>query len=214
MLDIKALLFDVDGTLLDTRDFIINATEHALRTHGFEVPTREYISRQVGIAFPQYYEIFTGIKGTQHLEDTHREYQMANYHLVNCFPNTVSTVRTLAERGYQLAAVTSRSKKTSFETLRLTGLEEWFKVVISYEDVKQFKPHPEPILKALEKLGLSPAEAAMIGDGHVDVEAGKSAGTKTVRAAYGFHTERLEEPVPDFIIHDIAELLNIFPTRI
>lgn len=72
------------------------------------------------------------------------------------------------------------------------------------------KPHPAPLLKALERMSLPISSAAMIGDSHLDIEAGKNAGTKTVRATYGFHTDKLHESKPDFIINSIAELLNIF----
>jgi pyrophosphatase PpaX len=204
-----ALLFDVDGTLLDTRDFIIKATEHALATHGHPVPERSVIARLVGQPFDQYYETLTGLKDNKVLQDTHRIFQLANLHLSVLFPGVVETLVYLKNKGYELAVVTTRSKKTSLETLRQAQIDPFFNVIISAEDATEVKPHPAPLFKALEGLGVAPQNAIMIGDTQLDVLAGKNAGTQTVRVTYGFHTDNLHEPEPDFIINTINELQTI-----
>ena len=108
-----------------------------------------------------------------------------------------------------MAAVTSRSKKTSHQTLKDSGIFDFFETVISVEDTENLKPHPEPLLKALADMGELPQRAVMIGDSHLDIEAGKAAGTKTIRVTYGFHKEKLNDPEPDYLIYDIKDLLDL-----
>lgn len=207
MKNLKALLFDIDGTILDTREFIVQATEHALSFHGHAVPEKSQISKMVGKPFNEFYYRLTGLTAVEHLQKTHREYQLKNLHLSKIFPKAKETLFILRERGYALAAVTTRSKITSLDTLRQAGIIDYFDVIISKEDVTAEKPHPAPLLKALELLREIPERAVMIGDSDVDIEAGKNAGTKTIRVTYGFNTDRLHETHPDHIVHNIQELL-------
>ncbi|MDO8430629.1 MAG: HAD-IIIA family hydrolase [Candidatus Taylorbacteria bacterium] len=210
MKDITTLLFDIDGTILDTREFILQATEYALSGLGFPVPERSVITKFVGIPFPGYYlKLGASLEDTDKLVEKHREFQYSNFNLAILFPNAIETLKILKEKGYKLAAVTSRSKKTSHQTLVDAGIFDLFDIVISFEDAKELKPHPAPLLKALEHLKEMPKNAVMIGDSNLDIEAGKNAGTKTIRATYGFHSDNLRNPEPDFFIKDIKELLDL-----
>ncbi len=207
---VTTLLFDIDGTVLNTDEFIVQATEHALKTVGYSVPDRSVINKTIGIPFPEYYVILSGSNDqVDALIEAHRNFQYANYHLVKLFPNSLATLRTLKEQGYKMAAVTSRSNKTSIQTLVDAGIFDLFDKIISFEDVNARKPDPAPLLKALEHFQELPENAVMIGDSDLDVQAGKNAGTKTIRAVYGFHSENLHNPEPDFIIKDIGELLEM-----
>ncbi len=209
MKDITTLLFDIDGTVLNTDEFIVQATENALRTVGYSVPDRSVINKTIGIPFPEYYIILSGASDKiDALVEAHRNFQYQNYHLVKLFPNSLATLKTLQEKGYKMAAVTSRSNKTSIQTLVDAGIFDLFDKIISFEDAHARKPDPAPLLKALEYFHELPENAVMIGDSDLDIQAGKNAGTKTVRAVYGFHAENLHNPEPDFIIKDIGELLE------
>ncbi len=207
---ITTILFDIDGTVLDTSEFILQATEYALAALGYPVPDRSVIRKEVGIPFPQYYiDLCGSAENVEELILKHREFQYSNYNLSKLFPNALETLNSLKKKGYKLAAVTTRSNKTSHQTLVDAGIFDLFDIIISFEDAKKLKPNPEPLLKALENLNETPDKAVMIGDSHLDIEAGKNAGTKTIRAAYGFHKDNLHNPDPDFIIEDIGELLKI-----
>ncbi len=210
MTEIRSLLFDVDGTLLDTTEFILKAAEHALATHGYPIPDRSIISKLVGKPFDEFYGALGGSENIILLENTHREFQKKNLHLSGPYPRTLAVLTKLHEQGFRMAAVTSRSKITSLETLRRADIHSFFDAIISGEDTAELKPHPAPLLKALELLGEVPSRSCMIGDSHADIEAGISAGCRTIRATYGFHTERLHDPEPDFFIDHIADLLKIF----
>jgi pyrophosphatase PpaX len=91
------------------------------------------------------------------------------------------------------------------------GLLDIFDTIVSFEDAGGQKPDPAPLLQALQILGETPDRAVMIGDSHLDIEAGRNAGVQTIRATYGFHKEKLEEPNPDFMIDDIKDLLKLLP---
>ena len=212
MKEITTLLFDIDGTILDTREFILQATEHALFTLKYPVPKRSVIEKFVGIPFLEYYKKLAGSeKDAERLMTAHREFQQSNFHLAKLFPNTSETLRKLKKLGYRLGAATSRSKITSEQTLIDAGIADLFETVISAEDTKYLKPHPEPLLKALKHMKEIPKKAIMVGDSHLDIEAGKNAGMKTIRATYGFHKDNLHNPEPDFFISDIKELLILLP---
>lgn len=210
MKTITTILFDIDGTILDTSDFIIKATEHALSVLGYKVPERAAIAKHVGKAFPDFYFSITGSdKDTEKLIEAHRAFQYSNLNLAKPFPKSIDTLNNLKKKGYKLGAVTSRSKKTSHQTLIDAGIFDLFGTVISGEDTEKLKPHPEPLLKALENLNEVPEKTVMVGDSHFDIEAGKNTGTKTIRATYGFHMDNLHEPEPDFFIDDISDLLEL-----
>jgi len=210
MKDIKVILFDIDGTLLDTTEFILQPTEYALRECGYPVPDRSIIKKLVGIPFPDYYVELSG--SALHVEkmvQVHRDFQAANFGLAQIFPGSLETLQELKKKGYKMAAITSRGKRTAHQSLVNAGIRDFFDVLVVFEDTEEKKPHPAPLFKALEDLHEVPEHAVMIGDSHFDIEAGKAAGTKTIRATYGFHADHLHDPEPDFVIQDITDLLKI-----
>lgn len=210
MKNITTILFDVDGTLLNTNDFIIKATEHALFTLGYTVPSSTEISSHVGKPFHDFYFSVSGSeKDIERLIDIHREFQYNNFNLIKIFPNTKDVLKNLKDKKYKLGAVTSRSNKTSNQSLINADIFDFFEIVISSEDAKGIKPDPAPIFKALEHIGEKPENTIMVGDSHFDIEAGKNANTKTIRVTYGFHNDNLHNPEPDFFIDDISKILEI-----
>ena len=90
-----------------------------------------------------------------------------------------------------------------------SGIYKLFDTIICGEDTKELKPHPAPLFRALELIKSNPETSVMIGDSHLDIEAGKNAGTKTIRAVYGFHADNLKNPEPDFFIDKMADLLRL-----
>ena len=208
MLHARALLFYIDGTVLDTRELIIQATEHALSSCGYPVPERLHTAREVGKPIEEFYRNLSGFADVDPFITPHRAFGYSNLNLSVPFPNSVKTLSALQERGFKIGAVTSRSH-TSVETLKRAGAADFFGVVISPDDTPVHKPEPTPLFMALKVLGERPGEAVMIGDSDLDVQAGKNAGMKTIRARYGFHSDNLHNPEPDAIIGDISELLNL-----
>jgi pyrophosphatase PpaX len=211
MKKIEAVLFDVDGTLLDTREFIYQAYRHTLQSHGLPVRSLDEIAviMSTGKSLQESYRYFSPTYDIGKLCETHRTFQAENLSLSVPFPNTHKTLKELKDAGVKTAAITTRSKRTSIKTLATSGLADYFDVILSGEDVERPKPHPEALLKVLKQLEIQPEKAVMVGDTEADILAGKSAGTKTIGVSYGFHGFKIAEVNPDFIIDDIADLLPV-----
>ena len=210
---IRALLLDIDGTVLDTREFIFQAAEHAIAANGYPAVPRERIAQAVGGSFESFYGFLLerddiDVLG---LQTAHRVFQLENIQLSEEFPGAKETLLELKRRGYRLAAITNRGRHSIDLTLKHNNMEDTFELVLCPEDVPELKPSPVPLQIALAKFALTPSEAVMVGDADMDIAAGKSAGTKTVRATYGFHFDSEHPLVADFHISDIRELLNLFP---
>lgn len=206
---IRAVLFDVDGTLLNTFDFIYGAFEYAFGQHGIPPLTRQEISHLMGGPLEEVYSVMAPGYDNKILAEAHRTFQSEHLHLASLFPGTIEVLENLKKRGIKIAAITTRSIRTSVRSLEETGIAHYFDLIISGEDVQFLKPHPEPLLKALEAFSVNPQEAIMVGDTRADIEAGKNAGVKTVAALYGFGGERLRELDPNYLIYDIKELRGL-----
>lgn len=208
MAPMRAVLLDVDGTLLDTREFILAAFEHTAREHGFVLPAREAMTAQIGMPLGEIYAGMTG-QAVAPLIESHRSFQEENLHLAATFPGASEALAALREAGFALAAVTSRSRRTSLVTLELAGLLPFFGAVVSAEDCVTLKPDPAPLRMALERLGVESEGFAMVGDTPHDIEAGRALGIVTVGASYGFFGPTIAEHGPDYLIGAIGELPEV-----
>jgi len=209
MRKIDAALFDVDGTLLNTAEFVYQAFVYTFQAHGLTWRSIDEIAAVMGKPLEECYRPFSASKDISELCETHRSFQAENLHLSVPFPNTQETLKRLKDAGVKIAAVTTRSKRTSIITLEMGGIMGYFDVIISGEDVEQPKPHPEPLFKALQQLEVRPEKAVMIGDTEADILAGKKAKVMTIGVSYGFHGSHIAGSKPDFIVGDIADIIPI-----
>lgn len=205
----EAALFDIDGTLLDSEEFVFQAFRHSVLIHKGREITRDDFSQVVGKPLEECYFLLEPGLDSKKLAQTHKDFQAGNLHLSTPFSNSVLVLRKLSKAGVKIGAVTTRYSDTLKRTLELVGIFAFFDVIISGEDVINFKPHPEPVLKALEMLMISSGQAVMVGDTDVDILAGREAGTKTIGVTYGFHGEKVRESKPDYIVDDILEVLPL-----
>ena len=207
----RGVLFDVDGTLLDSSDFFYRACEYTFQAHGLPARTREEVLAVIRLGQPLetcYHHLSPGVSSAQ-LCETHRSFQMLNVQLCVPFGNTRETVRLLWQEGIALAAVTTRSRRTSLKTLELAGIAEYLSAIISGEDTRQHKPHPAPLWQALERLNLPAEQTVMVGDTEADILAGRRAGTRTIAVSYGLSGTSIAESQPDWIVDDIQQILPL-----
>jgi len=209
MHEFKAVLFDVDGTLLDTKEFIFQAYEYTLAKNGLPARDRSEIAVLIGKSLGAIYEVLAPGSDIQRLCDTHRSFQAEHLHLSKPYPGTKRTLDALKSAGLKLAVVTTRAKVVAVKTLELAHVLEHMDYVVALEDVVNLKPHPEPLLKALDYLGEEPADAVMVGDADVDVLAGKNAGTATIGVTYGFHGKAIIESEPDWVVDNIEDIVPL-----
>lgn len=212
MQEFKAALFDIDGTLLDTSEFIFQAYEYTLKKFGLAPRTRSEVAALIGKPLETCYELLApdvGIKAIPELAKTHRFFQGKHLDLSKPYPGTAETLAALKGAGIKIAAVTTRQRSSSVKTMALAGISRFIDFVVALEDVTHLKPDPEPVLKALAYLNVQPVDAIMTGDSDVDIFAGKNAGTATVGVTYGFHGKRIADCNPDYIIDSIEEIVPV-----
>ena len=211
MRKIIAALFDVDGTLLNTAEFVYQAFVHTFQTHGLPGRSTDEIAAVMGKPLEEMYRHFSASASEDVSEicETHRSFQAENLHLSVPFANTQETLRRLKDAGVKIAAVTTRSRRTSIKTLEMSCIIDYFDAIISGEDVNYPKPHPEPLFKALQQLEVEPEKAVMIGDTEADILAGKNAKVMTIGVSYGFHGSHIAGSKPDFIVEDIVDIIPI-----
>lgn len=205
-MQIRTVLFDVDGTLLDTREFVLKAFEHTLRTSGLQVPPAADLAALVGPPLEQIYASLSSPATASLLVARHRAFQVENLHLATPFEGAADVLAQLCSLGYRLGAVTSRSRRTSTKTLELAGLDRYLEAVVSAEDAPALKPNRIHLDTALQMMGAEASGVAMVGDTSADIEGGRAIGALTVGALYGFHGRALLASRPDATIEAIGEL--------
>jgi pyrophosphatase PpaX len=204
-----ALLFDLDGTLVDSVGLILASFRHACATTLGRVPADEEWIPGIGTPLPAQFRPFA--ESDEQLDALVRAYRafQREHHdrLTREFVGTRETMALLHERGHPTALVTSKIVELAERALRFTGLRDFIDVVVGADSTTRHKPHPEPVHVALERLGRAASQAVFVGDSPHDIAAGNSAGVVTVAALWGpFGRDALERAGPDYIIGSITEL--------
>lgn len=209
----RAVLFDFDGTLADSTELIMRSYRHTMTTHLGACPPDDEWLAGFGMTLEAQIDRFAcDTAEAEAMLRTYRDYQRAHHdNLLRPFPGAVEAVAELERRGVRLAIVTSKHRRGTLAGMALCGLVRHFDVIVTPEDVTHPKPHPEPVLHALARLGVSPEEAWFVGDSPHDVAAGRAAGTRTAGALWGpFPRAALERARPDALLAaptDVRSLL-------
>lgn len=207
------ILFDLDGTLIDSIELIRRSFVHAYQVHHGAAPDeREFVS---GLGRPLRWQFARTTSDPAEVDAmiaTYRTFNVAHHDaLVTVYPGAVEAVQRLVERGAKLAIVTSKLNASARHGLVHCGYDlGWFQAIVGVDDVTEHKPHPRPVLRALELLGVDAAGAVMVGDSPHDLASGRAAGTRTAAVSWGpFPHEELRATVPDLWLetpHAIAHL--------
>ncbi|MBD7945649.1 pyrophosphatase PpaX [Psychrobacillus sp. Sa2BUA9] len=206
----KALLFDLDGTLLNTNELIIESFLHIL---GDKFPGKYDRESVIPFLGPSLRETFDGIDPvqTESLILSYRAWNEEQHdQMVTAFDGVVETLQKLKNQGYKLAIVSTKRRSMIDRGLRLIGCQSLFDTIVGYEDVSNTKPDPEPILLALERLNVSKEDALMIGDNFHDIVGGQRAGVDTAAVAWSIKGEAfLATFNPTYMLQHISDLLSI-----
>ncbi|MFC4404919.1 pyrophosphatase PpaX [Gracilibacillus xinjiangensis] len=207
---IETILFDLDGTLIDTNELIIASFTHTVEKFGDRPYTREEIIDFIG---PPLTDSLQKVNpnSVEEAMATYREHNYANHEkYVKAYPTVVDTMNKLKDAGYKLGIVTTKLSDTAKLGLEITGMANIFEVLIGLDDVENAKPHPEPILTAIEKLQANPMTTLMVGDNYHDIEAGHNAGVQTAGVAWTIKgREILESHHPTYMLEQMSDLLQI-----
>lgn len=211
MRDIKGILFDNDGTLVDTRDIILASMRYSTRHVLGRAISDDLLMRRVGEPLIVQFEDFTDDEGERaELLRVYRAHN-ATIHddMIKAFPGVAEGLARLRSLGYRMGVVTSKLGTTALHGLEITGLAEYFDCCIGAEDCARYKPEAEPVLKGCQALGLCPESCIYVGDAPVDIRAGRAAGTGTVAVRWGiFDAETLHAETPDFECGSFAQLVS------
>lgn len=207
---ITTLLFDFDGTLLDTNELIIRTFEHVLGKHYPGKYGRKEILPFLGPTLDETFGLIDPKKAEQ-LIGEYREWNIANHdELAKEFDGVSETLRLLKAEGYKIAIVSTKKNHMVWKGIELLDVDDVFDEVIGLDDVLKPKPDPEPILLALERLDADRNEALMIGDNYHDIVGGKNAGVRTVGVAWTAKGEDfLQKYNPDYMLQHISDIIPI-----
>lgn len=211
---IRAVLYDFDGTLADSTELIMQCWRHTMNTHlGHCPPDEEWLSGFGRTLEDQIARFSRSDEEQQAMLESYRAHQNELFDTaLHPFPGAEATLAELARRGIRLAIVTSRMRRATLRGLDICGLASHFDVVVTPDDVANPKPDPEPVILALQRLGVTAEEALFVGDSPYDVAAGRAAGTRTAAALWGpFPRAVLEEAGADYFFdrqEDVLELVG------
>ena len=212
---LEALLFDLDGTVVDTIPHILASFRSATsEVFGTPLPDDTLLGH-IGIPLAQQMRMFTDDEETaERLIAAYRRVNHATHdEMARVFPNTLSTLEALVAVGMPMAIVTSKGRAMTDRAFDLFGLDRFFVVSVTADDTPLHKPDPMPVLHAASLLGVDPSRCAYVGDHPADIAAGKGAGAVSVAASWGVASrERLLAAGPDLLIDDIAEVRDLVGT--
>ena len=210
--EIRAVLFDNDGTLVDTHDLILASFRHATReVLGHALPDDVLMAR-VGTPLSEQMKDFTDDPALQEaLLVSYRTHNHAIHdQAVALFPGVLEGLQALHEIGLPLGVVTSKLHALAWRGLEITGAAPYIDCMIGADDCPLFKPDPAPVALGAERLGVEPGACLYVGDSPFDMQAGRGAGCVTVAVTWGmFDRATLEAQQPDYIIDTMAELVQI-----
>lgn len=208
---IQTVLFDLDGTIVDTNELIIQSFLHTFEGITAEPVTREHIVPNMGRPLIEQMVFFSGREQVDDLVQKYRAFNIAHHdELVREFPYVRETVAKLHAAGVKLGVVTSKIRQTTEMGLKLMGLYDYFGTIVTVDDVRKAKPDPEGIHKAVRELGGDLSSALMVGDSHYDIEAAHNAGIPSVAVAWSLKgTEYLKQYNPTHIIQDMRDIVPI-----
>lgn len=209
---VRTLLFDLDGTLIDSIRLIIDSYHHTLETHG--LPARSDDEWLAGIGTPLrvvFAELVAHPEQMERLISTYRDYNLAHHDSqVLPYVGAPELIRQVRKAGYQTGLVTSKNRPGAIRGLQLAGIMDHFDVLVCADDVVNPKPHPEPVRKALTLLGATAAETLFIGDSVHDMRCGRAAGVLTAAVLWGpFGREHLDATQPDYWLEKPEDLLTL-----
>lgn len=214
---VRLLIFDLDGTLIDSSQDITDAINYAITPFGVKPLTVNEIKERVGSGITKLieallpYEEIKRLGGNPGEEAIGRFLEYYSMHLLDNTGSYLGVRETLQKlAAYKKAVISNKREVLSKRILEGLGLLRFFDVVLGSDSVSEKKPSPVPVLEVLGRLGASKDEAVMIGDSNYDIESAHAAGVKIIAVTYGYRSKE-DLKSADFMIDSFKELLDILP---
>ncbi|MBI1911143.1 MAG: HAD-IA family hydrolase [Deltaproteobacteria bacterium] len=214
IIETDLIIFDLDGTLIDSsQDIAWSANRTLLAMDHRERDINEIVGH-IGWGVKPLLEKLMPDEGPERILEARNKFlEFYGGHLVvktYIYPGVIDTIEFFRDKGKQMAIVTNKPIGLSEQILDILKLSRYFRMVLGGDSLLNKKPHPEPVEKVVNTLGVAPNKAVIVGDSPVDCEAGKAAGTCTVGAAYGFRGRgELVEAGCDIIIDEFSKLKEV-----
>ena len=210
---INTVLFDFDGTLVDTNDVIVASWQHTYMHYLGREETLEKITACFGEPLLLTMEReFPGVDPEESAE-VYRRYQREYAdELVKLFPGIKELLEELSKSGYRMGIVTSRTRESARRYMDMFGIGPYFEDMVTCEDTHIHKPNPEPILLCLDKMGITAEEAIMVGDSPFDIKCANNAEVKSVLVDWritGCGESPIADAAEDYTIAEPAELMEV-----
>jgi len=205
---IRAIIFDLDFTLLDSSEAVIQCARFGFAAAGLAPPADELIVRQIGMSFQEFAARHAGEKAAQVIaafrEESHRLEWLESTSLL---PNAVATLEQLRKAGFLLGLATQKSMPALEAIVKYHDLGGFFQALVSGDCTPTRKPKPEPLLECARLLGVAPSSAVYVGDHPYDILAAQAATMKVAALATGpTSREELAALEPDWVLESLGEV--------
>jgi pyrophosphatase PpaX len=212
---LNTFLFDLDGTIIDSIELILRSYRHTMALHRCNEPMPPDDLWIKGLGTPlwaQFGQITDDKEEIERMVQTYRTYNLTHHDaLVKPYEGVVDEIRRLKQYGKKLGLVTSKLRDGAMRGLRISGLDQAFDIVLGCDDVTHSKPHPEPVLKAIDELATPSESTVFVGDSRHDMESGRAAGVKTAAVLWGpFDRSDLEDLAPDYWLEKPEDLRELY----
>ncbi len=208
---IDTVLFDLDGTLVDSNELIIKSFDETMKKY---LPEREFSRMElIEMIGPPLQETFSIASTNQAVIDEmivyYREvYVRLEFDYVKIYPNTIEMLKTLSENNFNLGIVTTKFKRSAMPSIKHYGLDKYITSYCFLDDISEHKPHPEPIFFALNQFK-DYNNVIMVGDNSSDILAGRNASALTCGVNWSIKKDLIKSLNPDFWINDFSDLIKI-----
>jgi phosphoglycolate phosphatase len=209
---IKLVIFDLDGTLIDSLPDLVDATNQMRASFGLTPLSEEEVRRLIGQGARSLVERALAGFGTEQVEEGLERFLRYNLeHIADktrAYPGVVETLQALKALGYPLCVLSNKNVALCREVLSRLDIEGFFPTVFGADSLPYRKPSPEPVLALLKEFGVAAGECLLVGDSINDVAAGQGAGVVTVGCTYGYG-DLTELAGADYLVADFPALLSL-----
>lgn len=207
---ITTVIFDFDGTLVNTNQLIINSFQHIYKKYHGKEKSVEYITSSFGEPLKSTLDR----EFTQPYEEVvkeYRYYQLEKFEKeIKLFDHVRETLEKLKDKNIKMGIVTSRFRHTTELALKIFNIQDFFEVIVPADEVIEHKPHPEPLMKALKYIGSKPEETLLVGDSKFDIGCAINSGAIPVLVGWHDNVESIKNMFNlKYVINDMLDVINI-----
>ena len=209
---LTAIIFDLDGTLVDSSPAIVECMNYALAAKGLPPADAHEVKRGIGTPLEKMFSVQTDHDPCELVRLYRERYRKVFLQKTQLLPGAKEALQTLKDRGYRLAVATAKPRYFTEPILEHLGVGHLFDAVAGAEEVTRLKPCPDILHLVLSRLGGREGETLYIGDHPVDVAAGHAAGIEVISVTTGFHSrDELQKLHPAAVVENLQELVSLLP---